>query len=522
MKKIRSSLAAILFAAFAFAQFSGGAIDYTNPVLHGDFPDPSVIRVGNDYWATATSSEWGPLYPILHSTDLVNWELKGHIFETKPKWSSKNYWAPELTHFNGKFYVYYVARKNEEKGTLHIAVATAENPLGPWADHGPLVGQDDGSIDANVEADEHGDRYMLWKNDGNSRGEPTFIYAQKLSEDGLKLVGEMKKLLRNDQPWEGNLIEGPEVVKHGGYFYIFYAGNGCCGKNCNYGTGVARSKSLLGPYEKFAGNPILAHNETWRCPGHGTVVSTPDGRDYFLYHAYAAKGFQFIGRQGVLDQVKWRADGWPVINDGKGVSTTAASPFKKTQRVNLEFIDDFITTNLNLRWQWPHSLDPQITIQKGEMTLRSPESRGDELFGSVVAVQTTTADYAATALVDTRGLKAGTQTGLFAFGDLDNALGITLGDGKVTLHREQRNKTETLGSIDAPALPKIYLRMEAKDGHLFHFAVWNGTDWKSVGEKSDLEGGYLPPWDRGVRVAVTIGGTKNAATKIDWLRVTPK
>jgi beta-xylosidase len=522
MKKHFTKTASVVLAIVLMAEISSVAVNYSNPVLPGDFPDPSVIRVGEDYWATATSSEWGPLYPILHSRDLVNWELKGHIFPIKPEWSSKNFWAPELNFYKGKYYVYYVARKNVEKGTLHIAVATAENPLGPWTDHGPLIGQDDGSIDANVETDEHGDRYMLWKNDGNSRGEPTFIYAQKLSDDGLKLVGEMKKLLRNDQAWEANLIEGPEVLKHGDYFYIFYAGNGCCGKNCNYGTGVARSKSLLGPYEKFAGNPIVAHSENWRCPGHGTIVSTPDGRDFFLYHAYSTNGFQFIGRQGVLDQVKWNADGWPTINDGKGVSTNAVSPFGKAQKIEQEFVDDFATTNLNLRWQWPHSIEPQLKIEKGELVLISPATRSNDLFGSVAAVQTTSADYAATTLIDTRGMKAGTQIGLFAFGDLENALGMTLGDGKVTLRRAQKNKTETLGSIVAPSAPKIYIRMEAKDGHLFHFSVWDGNDWKTVGEKSDLEGGYLPPWDRGVRIALTVGGSENAAARFDWLRVVPK
>jgi xylan 1,4-beta-xylosidase len=149
-------------------------------------------------------------------------------------------------------------------------------------------------------------------------------------------------------------------------------------------------------------------------------------------------------------------------------------------------------------------------------------TQGHEIFGSVVALQTTAADYAATALIDVREIKAGTQIGLFAFGDLENALGITLGDGKVTLRREQKNKTETLGSIRAPSSPKIYLRMEAKDGHLFNFSVWDGKYWKTVGEKSDLEGGYLPPWDRGVRIALTVGGVENATAKFDWLRVVPK
>jgi xylan 1,4-beta-xylosidase len=492
---------------------------YSNPVLRGDFPDPSVIRVGEDYWATATASEWGPLYPMLHSRDLINWELKGHIFTKKPEWSSQNYWAPELDYYKGKFYVYYVGRKNEKNGRLHVAVATAENALGPWTDHGPLIGQDDGSIDGIIETDEKGERYMLWKNDGNSRGEPTFIYAQKLSEDGLKLIGEMKQLIRNDQPWEGSLIEGPDVIKHGEYFYIFYAGNGCCGKKCSYGTGVARSKSLLGPYEKNPNNPIITHNDKWRCPGHGTLVSTPDGRDYYLLHAYSSNGTVYVGRQGVLEPITWKEDGWPQINEGRGISSQAASPFGKTQKPLLGFEDDFTDEKLGFQWQWPHMIDPQYRIEKGVLALQSTGERGNELFGSVLAVQTTVGNYAATTFINTKDLAVGTKAGLSAFGDLHNALAILIGDGKVGIVRRQKNKTEEVASVPAPALNKTYLRMTATDGHKFQFAFWDGKVWKQVGDVAVLEGDYLPPWDRGVRVALTSGGAPAASAKFDWLRI---
>ncbi len=506
---------------FFCAHLGSFAVNFSNPVLPGDFPDPSIVRVGEDYWATATSSEWAPLFPILHSRDLVNWELKATVFDQKPAWSSKNYWAPEISFHKGKFYVYYVGKKID--GPLSIAVATAENPTGPWTDHGPLIGQSEGSIDAVAVTDENDERYLIWKADGNSRGKPTVIYAQKLLEDGTKLVGEMKEILRNDTPWEGSIIEGPFVQKRGDWFYIFYAGgNGCCGKQCNYGTGVARSRKLLGPFEKYSGNPILASNETWKCPGHGSIVTTADGRDFFLCHAYDAKRMNYVGREGVLNEIKWNKEGWPIINEDKGVRSQGVSPHGKVQRTDLEFVDDFATTNLNLRWQWPHSLEPHFKIEKGELILTAPADARNNLFGSVMAVQTTTGNYAATALVDVREMPSGSRAGLFAFGDLDNALGVTLGDGKVTLHRRQKNKTETLGAIDSPALSEIYLRMEAKEGHRFQFSVWSGTNWKSVGENLDLEGDYLPPWDRGVRIALTVGGVGDATAKFDWLRVVPK
>src|SRR4051812_8148554 len=102
MKNVKLSLSALGTALFIFAHSSFGAASYSNPVLPGDFPDPSVIRVGTNYWATATCSEWAPFFPILHSIDLVNWELVGHVFQKKPDWSSKNYWAPEISFYKDK------------------------------------------------------------------------------------------------------------------------------------------------------------------------------------------------------------------------------------------------------------------------------------------------------------------------------------------------------------------------------------------------------------------------------------
>ncbi|MCA1556155.1 MAG: family 43 glycosylhydrolase, partial [Acidobacteria bacterium] len=175
-------------------------VTYTNPTLAGDYPDPSVIRVGQDYWAAATSSEWAPEYPILHSRDLVNWRVVGAVFQKRPAWSVGNYWAPEISEDRGRFYIYYAAKKKD--GPLCVAVATARRPQGPYTDHGPLVCQEVGSIDGFSIRDEKGQRYLLWKEDGNSKSVATPIWAQRLSNDGTKLIGEKQELIRNDQAWE--------------------------------------------------------------------------------------------------------------------------------------------------------------------------------------------------------------------------------------------------------------------------------------------------------------------------------
>jgi beta-xylosidase len=310
-------------ALLFFVLSSAGELVYSNPVIPGNYPDPSVIRVGGEYWATATSSgRRPPIYPLLRSRDLVNWRLAGGVFQEPPAWSAGQYWAPELAEIGGRFYVYYTARKRD--GPLCVAVATAPKPEGPYEDHGPLVCQELGSIDAVSTRDENGKLYLIWKEDGNSQKKPTPLWAQPLSPDGLRVEGKAVELFRNDAPWEGGVVEGPFVVRRGEYFYLFYSGNACCGERCNYALGVARARRLLGPWEKCPRNPLVAANDRWKCPGHGSIVVTPEGRYFLLYHAYAVGEPVSKGRQAVLDEVLWEPDGWPSINGGRGVSSKAS------------------------------------------------------------------------------------------------------------------------------------------------------------------------------------------------------
>jgi hypothetical protein len=144
----------------AFLSLAMGAVvqapRYSNPVIAGDHPDPSIVRAGSDYWATSTTSQWAPVFPLLHSRDLVNWTLEGSVFEEPPAWSAGSYWAPEIAEYRGRYFVYYTARRKD--GPLCVAVATASKPAGPWTDQGPLVCQEAGSIDASPVTGEDGRR----------------------------------------------------------------------------------------------------------------------------------------------------------------------------------------------------------------------------------------------------------------------------------------------------------------------------------------------------------------------------
>ncbi|QRK04704.1 family 43 glycosylhydrolase [Archangium violaceum] len=488
-------------------------LEVTNPVLSGDFADPSVLRVGEDYWAAATSSEWAPHFPLLHSKDLLHWEVVGPIFQTAPTWSEGNYWAPELAQDKGRYFVFYTAR--QKGGPLCVAVATAEKPSGPYTDHGPLVCQELGSIDGALIRDENDALYLVWKEDGNSRSLPTPIWAQPLSEDGTRLIGERTQILMNDSPWEGQLVEGPHLIKRNGWFYMFYAGSACCGRDCNYAVGVARSRKLLGGWEKNPLNPIMKSNEAWKCPGHGSVVTDTQGRDYFLYHAYRATDFVYVGRQGLLDEIQWAEDGWPTINGRRG-------PGGKVLAKPAAFSEEFTSPPLASGWVWPNGRQPTTSVEAGLLILAPPADRAEDPLGAVFARATNAGNYTAETVLDVSGLTAGMAAGLSAFGDPENALGMYVRPGKVEVWHRERNTHEVIATLDVPTTVdgKLRLRMTAKNGQAYRFAVSaEGTTWTEVGP--ELAGAYLPPWDRGVRVALTAGGVAGASARFDSLRITP-
>jgi xylan 1,4-beta-xylosidase len=493
-------------------------VDYQNPVIPGDHPDPSIIRVGNDFWATCTSSEWGPEFPLIHSKDLVNWETVGAVFPHRPGWAVGNFWAPEISEYKGRYAVYYVAR--ERGGPLAVAVATADQPGGPYVDHGPLVAQPDGSIDPAPATDENGARYLIWKEDGNSRGQPTPIWAQPLNAEGTQLTGERHELIRNDSDWEGSLVEGPFILRRNGWLYLFYSGNGCCGPGCHYALGVARSRTLLGPWEKNPLNPILSGNETWKCPGHGSIVLDQQGRYWLLYHAYASRGSVFTGREGMLDEVKFGADGWPTINDGNGPSGKALSPFGVAQQKSrFSYVDDFAGNALAAGWQWPQAREPSCQVKHGRLRL-AVHNRGTNFLDALLAHSTLTADYVAATVIETEPLKPGWAAGLAAVGNSENAMGVLVRDHRILTWRQDNGVTRQLDEQPAPPGKKLFLRLAVRDGYYFQPAFSaDGKKWIPCGTGTDAKN--LPPWDRSVRMALIVGGTSDAAAFFDSFSLKP-
>jgi beta-xylosidase len=293
---------------------------YKNPVYAGDFPDPSVVRIGPEYWAAGTASG-GAFPPIMRSPDLVNWTLAGSIFQKAPAWTNgQAFWAPELARQGDRYLAYYSARRRSS-GTMCVAVATSTNPIGPYDDEGPLVCQPDGSIDPSVARNNAGWPFLVWKEDRNSQGLATVLWIQPLTQSGTALTGVPRRLIAaNGRNWENGVIEGPQIIRRKGWNYLFYSGNLCCGPNCEYGMGVARAHGLFGPWTRWRRNPILDSDDDWLCPGHGSVAQSPNGRWWMLYASYNAVGTISPGRSLLVDPIRWTRDGWPIVNGGKGPS----------------------------------------------------------------------------------------------------------------------------------------------------------------------------------------------------------
>ena len=528
----------VLFVLCAFSSAQARQAAYHNPVIAGDYPDPSVIRVGSEFWAATTTGGWAPHFALLRSRDLVNWEKVGYVFQSKPAWAKDDFWAPEIVSDRGRILIYYTARRDEgpkRRGTLCVGVATAQSPAGPYADAGPLVCEIQerggvGSIDASFVRDEDGAPYLVWKADGNDAepDQPTSIYAQRLSDDGTRLLGKRKEILRNDTAtWERHVTEGSFILRRGEWFYHFYSGNACCGRACEYALGVARSRKLLGPWEKYSKNPIIAANKDWQCPGHGSVVETSDGRDFLLYHSYRQRRDTFnVGREALLDEIKWSADGWPSVNEGRGPSSVAPAPLGIAGRDSgAEFFEGFTSTKLGPEWQWPLVLTQSFSIEHegGLLNLApragaTPNPRADEYADAVIARRTTSGDYVATTLVSTRGMSASARAGLSAYAWRGWAVGIAAGGGKVTVWRREgdnmKRNLRVMAEADAPKSDALYLRMTAEGGERYRFAFSaNGRDWTDVG--GPVDAGYI----EGARVALTASG---GAARFDWVKVVSK
>lgn len=468
-------------------------------VMPGDHPDPSLVKIGDSYYASATTSNWMPAFPILKSTDLKTWKTVGHIFKELPAWADYYFWAPEVTYDNGKVYVYYSAHK--KGGNLCVGIASAEKPEGPYTDHGPLICQEAGSIDAFPMRDENGKLHIIWKEDGNSVGKPTPIWIQELNEQRTAVLGTKKILFSNDVPWEGNLVEGVSMMRHGEYVYAFYAGAGCCGKGCNYQSGVARSKTLAGAWEKFANNPVIINEAQWTCPGHGTPVKK-DGKFYFLYHAYDTAGSVYTGRQGLLKEFVFTEDGWIKFVD-EPKAPVANIPGKS---------DKFRGSMVGNDWQWSVFQPAKHMVKAGRLTLEAAPGSAH-----YVGQKSLFVNYKASVKVLRN--KSTAAAGISLVGDDQNHIAAYFNGDKIELVQTKLGKDSLLLTQPIPGGRNGYLQMQVANGKDISFSY--GSNRRSLKQLNTqpINGSYLPPWDRALRVALIVKAGATGSAVLDCFKM---
>lgn len=329
---------------------------YKNPIIDADYSDPDVCRVGNDYYMTSSSFACFPGLQILHSTDLVNWEIIGTALTedypvlpeyqgTELDWHKKiqhgNYvWAPSIRYHDGWFYIYC---GDPDQG---LFMTKTQDPAGTWE---PIVWvkKGKGLIDCCPLWDEDGKAYISHGCAGSRAGIKSVLFVAPMSPDGTKVIGPSRIVYdgHEDQP----TIEGTKFYKRNGYYYIMSPAGGV-----KYGWQVElRSKNPFGPYEEYVG---LAQGKVKEVngPHQGAWVDTQNGEDWFIHfqdkHAY--------GRVVHLQPARWVND-WLVIGDDKD-GDGCGVPVLKWKKPNLPSSgdfqpaedDDFNSTELGLQWQF--------------------------------------------------------------------------------------------------------------------------------------------------------------------------
>ncbi|MFL5581074.1 MAG: glycoside hydrolase 43 family protein [Gemmatimonadaceae bacterium] len=340
---------------------------YKNPVLFADYSDPDVVRVGDDYYMTASSFDAVPGLPILHSKDLVNWRIVGHALPRLPDdfdrpQHGNGVWAPAIRHHAGEFHIYW---GDPDRG---IYVVKARSARGPWSDP-ILVHAAKGWIDPAPFWDEDGAAYLVHAYARSRSGIKHRLDVARMSPDGMRLLDAGVRVFEDSV--RHPTIEGPKLYKRGGWYYVFAPAGGV---PTGWQT-VLRSRSPFGPYEDRI---VLAQGHTpVNGPHQGAWVTTPDGREDWFLH------FQDVGPYGRvvhLQPMRWRADGWPVIGDDPdGDGTGQPVPVWRKPNVGGSrrstvpaTTDELEAPGLGLQWQWAGNPRPEwwsLTARRGALRL---------------------------------------------------------------------------------------------------------------------------------------------------------
>ncbi|MEU3463762.1 family 43 glycosylhydrolase [Streptomyces sp. NPDC006733] len=329
---------------------------YRNPVLNADWPDPDVIRVGDDYYLTASSFGRAPGLPVLHSRDLVNWRIVGHALDRLEPAAAfgvprhdGGVWAPALRHHHNRFWIFW---GDPDTGIFQV---NAEDVRGPWT-RPHLLKAGRGLIDPCPLWDADGSAYLVHAWARSRAGVNNRLTGHRMSSDGTELLDAGRVIIDADTLPGWFTLEGPKAYRRDGWFWILAPAGGVE----SGWQGAFRSRDFFGPYEERV---VLEQGGTAvNGPHQGAWVDTPSGEDWFLH--FQARGA--YGRVVHLQPMRWAADGWPVLGDGGQPVAVHAKPKGEEQPVEAPATDDdFPGGRFGRQWTWTANPRPGWTTAHG-------------------------------------------------------------------------------------------------------------------------------------------------------------
>ena len=510
-----------------------GPDDYYNPIIAGFYPDPTIVRAGNDFYAAMSSFAYFPGVPIFHSTDLVNWTQIGSILDRPSQLNvdsagvSRGIFAPALSYHDGTFYM--ITTLVDRGGNFYV---TAKNPAGPWSD--PIWLSEIDGIDPSFFFDDDGKTYIL--NNGPPAEPPRYnghraIWMQQYDFGAKKLVGPRTVIVNGGVDLSKNpiWIEAPHIFKRNGTYYLICAEGGTADQHSEV---VLRSPSVTGPYVPYSGNPILTqrHLDSSRpfpieTTGHADFVETPNGEWWALFLGTRNYGRDLwnTGRETFLLPVTW-TDGWPMILSGRAtVPYVHARPNLPRQTKpavphsgNFAFRDEFDAPTLAPYWELlrtPRERWYDLTSPPGSLTIRA---RAEELSGrgqpSFIARRQQHGTATASTAMRYAPAKPGDRAGLVAFHNESHYyfLGVVHDGTRPVIQLRRRAAREAVAdSVMAsvpitlsPAAP-VYLRIRARDGRYDFLYASEPNAWKTL--VADADGTILSTKVAGGFVGTMIG-----------------
>lgn len=437
---------------------------YQNPILGGDYPDPSIVRVGKDYYMTHSSFEYYPGLLVWHSTDLVNWERIAYALNQ----NVGSVWAPDLIKHKDTYYIYFPANKTNW-------VVTAKSPKGPWS--APVDLKLTGFIDPGHVVDKDGKRYLYL-----SKG-----YIIQLADNGLSTIGEP---VYGYQGWqypkewstECFCLESPKSTIRNGYFYQTVAQGGTAGPATSHMVVSGRSKSPFGPWENSPYNPIIhteSRSDRWWSQGHGTLVDDVKGNWWIMYHAYE-KHFQTLGRQTLMLPVEWTKDNWFRIPEGVSNNEPIRNASVSAEPIKEGLSDDFSKAELGLQWQFFKSLPfGRVALKQGKLELKAEGSSFEN--SSPLLVNSSDRKYEVQVEYT---LEEGATAGLTLFYNEQGNMRISVDTNQFAVYNQKNRKITEKNTIGKHG----FLRILNDENEISFYYGNNGKDWTRLERTIDATG----------------------------------